>query len=262
MTTGWHERGEATLAAVSVARYGERDGVIAGLSATLGVAAQTLRREAAAVRFLRDDFDGPGELGSRLKLAPMASVEFIARWQRHDRQGALVAARRVADGELSVRAIAQAERAARSSGADQPSPDRRADQVFREAVAASFAAIGGKVERYVAGGFAVPFDLCWWVHPRWPVFVIIVGPYGDRERYDGRRVDWCLRAHFHSRQSEALMVLAEPGALASYEAFRDRNGLSFDVIASTTGRFGIGAGQDVRSVSRGRWSQAIVPCAV
>ena len=58
------------------------------------------------------------------------------------------------------------------------------------------------------------------------------------------------------------MVLAEPGALASYEAFRDRNGLSFDVIASTTGRFGIGAGQDVRSVSRGRWSQAIVPCAV
>jgi hypothetical protein len=262
MTTNWCERGEAALAAVSAARYGERDGVIAALAATLGIASQTLRREASAARFLRDDFDGSGDLRARIMLAPMASVEFIARWHRHDRQGALRAAQRVADGELSVREIAQAERAARSGNVDQPNPERPRDQVYREAVAASFASIGGKVEPYVTGGFAVPFDLCWWIHAQWPVFVIIVGPYGDRERYDGRRVDWCLRANWHSRQSEALMVLAAPEALTSYEAFRDQNGLSFDVIASRTGRFEIGAGVDFRSFARGGWSRAIVPCDV
>ncbi|MCC5611820.1 hypothetical protein LC612_35080 [Nostoc sp. CHAB 5834] len=262
MTNSWYERGKAAVAAVSAARYGERDELIAGLAATFGVAAQTLRREAAAVRFLRDDYDGPDELVTRLRLAPLASIEFIARWHRHDRQGALGAARQVADGKLSVRGIAQAELAARSSCSDQPSSDRRRDHVFRETVAASLAAIGGKVEAYAVGGFAIPFDLRWWVSPRWPVFVIIVGPYSDRDRYDARRVDWCLRADWHNRHSEALIVLAEPEALASYEGFRDQNRLKFDIVASTTGRFTITAGQDVRSFSPGSWSRTIVACEV
>ncbi len=38
----------------------------------------------------------------------------------HDRPGALVAARQVADGALTVRRLAQAERAARSAGGRSP----------------------------------------------------------------------------------------------------------------------------------------------
>ncbi|HEV7326658.1 MAG TPA: hypothetical protein VGN91_16505 [Bosea sp. (in: a-proteobacteria)] len=259
MQTFWHIRGEAADRAMANARYGDRHAVVLAQSATHGISAQTLRREAAAARFLGSEIDGPDDLVTRLREAPMASIEHLARWWRIDRAGALAAARRVADGELSVRALEQAARAARSS-TDETVADRRPpDQVFREAIAASLTAMGGKVEPYAVGGFTIPFDFRWWPSPHWPVIVIAVGPFADSDRYNGRRADLCLRADWHNRNSEALLVLPEPEALASYQAFRNENRLDFDIIASPTGRFGLTAGKEARSISRGMWSWAIVP---
>jgi hypothetical protein len=123
-------------------------------------------------------------------------------------------------------------------------------------------AIGGEIEPYASGALAIPFDFRWWARSRWPVIVIAVGPYGDRDRYTARRADLCLRANWHNARSEALLILAEPDALASYEAFRNENRLDFDVIASRTGDFTLEPDRRLQSVSRGQWSRAIVPCAV
>lgn len=260
MQSSWHSRGEAADRLMSEARYGDRHAVVLAQSASHGLSAQTLRREAAAARFLISEFEAPDDLITRLREAPMASIEHLARWWRIDRAGAFAAARRVAAGELSVRALEQAARAARSSAGDEATGRRPPDQLFREAIAASLAAIGGKVELYAVGGLTIPFDFCWWPSPRWPVIVIAVGPFADRDRYNGRRADLCLRADWHNRRSQALLILAEPEALTSYEAFRNENGLDFDVIALPTGRFRLASGQDVRSISRGNWNRVIVPC--
>lgn len=258
----WFDRGQRAMAALEQARYGDREAMFDNLAKSFGVSAQTLRRDTAVVRFVLTELNSMPDLAKRLQDVPMAAIEHVARWHRHDPEAALRAAEKVADGKLSVRGVELAEKAGRDTTKPGGQGRRPREQVFREAIVTSLEGICGKVDPYGTTGSAVPYDYTWWVgepHVDPAITFIVMGPYTDRSRYPARRVDYCLRADWHHRHRPTVLMLADPEYVEFYLYFRNANQLHFHVFASTTGRFELSSPSELNSLIYGSLPEAIVP---
>lgn len=237
MTTSWYLRGEAAIDALANVEQGDRELMFASLASSRGISPQTLRREAATARFLGSLTKTHRELGNQLQAAPMAAVEHLMRWYRHDGVGAIEAAEKLAAGAHSVRSLQHAERAARDQGQGGGERGRSREAAYRDRLSKSLRAIGGAIEPFRTSYKIdeVPFDFTWRTR-RVDVVVLIVGPYSDPTRYSSRRIDWCLRACWLARiAGRVLMVLPDAGFEAHYRGFLSAHGARVDCIVSLSG---------------------------
>jgi hypothetical protein len=177
----WFDIAEALADETKSVRHGDRGAAVAKWGQARGLKPQTLRTYALARGFLlRLRAEAPA-LAERLQGAPAIAVEALARWHRRDPLAALAAGERLADGAMTVRHLAAAERASRS-----PSQGQGKAILIKSLIAGpsgrDFRLPEAEVRR-------LKVDLLYRDCP-----VMIVGPYSVVTQYGYLATDWVLKA--------------------------------------------------------------------
>lgn len=206
----WQRIAEQAAEEISKAPQGRKEAVLANIASRLDIGAQTLRTYLLAYRFT---VSLPADLRRAAAGMPAIAVEIAARWSAYDAEGAGAAIKAYAAGKHSIRTFARAETAARrSSGA---MTGKQHERTYRDMVA-------GRIKRLKTICPASPhvrMRQCWFSGLGDPsgkadfvmqfrpgkkdstVAVLVVGPYSVPHAYDGRAIEWCLRAlgltYFH-----------------------------------------------------------------
>jgi hypothetical protein len=157
-----------------------------------------VRRSLSNLRFVEQVETFDKSAAEVLRALPLPAVENIARWYRHDAAGALEAARQTLDGRYTIRALAAAERAARTRTNADVDWGIGLKRAFREQVYAKYLAdppAGFElVQARESEPYALPVDFVLKKADGTLGAVMIVGPYPDEQLYQRMRTDWLMKA--------------------------------------------------------------------
>lgn len=192
----WVEVATAARRTLERSHWGDREQTLASVASRAGLDAQTVRRAVSALDFLDHLGQTHDDIANGIRIGgSVAAVEHLARWSKHDRDGAIAAAREYLRGVHTVRSLGGAELDARrrgNGGRLSKGPDLRSK-------------IESRVSEWLGNGWMSkerPAFRDWhepivdiiFKGPGRTIAVLIVGPYGHRTMYAKRRVDWLLRA--------------------------------------------------------------------
>ena len=133
----WVVEARALRQAIGTPVHGEKEGALQKAMKAVGMPTRTptqsARRRLSGLTFT-EEFSRKHRLDqAALQNHPLASIELIARWNAHDAQGALKAAKELIKGNYSVTTLANAERDARKAS-KIPAFGRELDRAARDKI--------------------------------------------------------------------------------------------------------------------------------
>lgn len=133
----WVVEARALRQAIGTPVHGEKEGALQKAMKAVGMPTRTptqsARRRLSGLTFT-EEFSRRHRLDqAALQNHPLASIELIARWNAHDAQGALKAAKELIKGNYSVTTLANAERDARKAS-KMPAFGRELDRAARNKI--------------------------------------------------------------------------------------------------------------------------------
>jgi hypothetical protein len=195
--TAWKRRAKSAKLLQRSAPYGGREEALATVAN--GVNVNNVRREVKALNFWEGLKKGHHDLHVALRATPFSSIELLARWFKLDQSAAVEAAKKVAVGELNVKTLASAFRAAKTKKI--PSRADRVRKIERSSSILISHLLAGKLTRVASPDFTGGPQIDWSFSLKCrgrdateSVAVLLVGPYRTPALYPKRRQDMLSRA--------------------------------------------------------------------
>ena len=211
----WALAARKTRHAISELQRGNRELGLKRLAEKSGLNPQTLRRRVSALDFL-DRFEKETKIQSAvLETFPVAAIEFLSRWYRHDRVAAKQAAIKLIGGKITAEQLRLEEKKSRTSATAGTGKSLELDykHEIADEIRSWFRDQLIKVDKRVRFDplSLVDFRSSDTYRGRKTGFMI-VGPYHDPALYERRAFDWIAKACTLLQAFEAMCLVLPKNA--------------------------------------------------